>query len=106
MIQASQIAALEVTDPLTLRVTLASPNPHYAQAVVWGGLNWVASPTALGAGRQAFDEHPVGAGPYTMTQWRRQDRIVLERNPGYEPAPTWTESNSFTTATRINVSMP
>ncbi len=87
LIQASQIAALEVTDPLTLRVTLASPNPHYAQAVVWGGLNWVASPTALGAGRQAFDEHPVGAGPYTMTQWRRQDRIVLERNPGYEPAP-------------------
>ncbi|HET8993896.1 MAG TPA: ABC transporter substrate-binding protein [Rhodococcus sp. (in: high G+C Gram-positive bacteria)] len=87
LIQASQIAALEVTDPLTLRVTLASPNPHYAQAVVWGGLNWVASPTALGAGRQAFDEQPVGAGPYTMTQWRRQDRIVLERNPGYEPAP-------------------
>lgn len=87
LIQASQIAALEVTDPLTLRVTLASPNPHYAQAVVWGGLNWVASPTALEAGRQAFDEQPVGAGPYTMTQWRRQDHIVLERNPGYEPAP-------------------
>ncbi|MEE2056062.1 ABC transporter substrate-binding protein [Rhodococcus artemisiae] len=87
LIQASQITALEVTDPLTLRVILASPNPHYAQAVVWGGLNWIASPTALEAGRQAFDDHPVGAGPFTMTQWRRQDRIILERNPGYEPAP-------------------
>ncbi|MFD6856864.1 ABC transporter substrate-binding protein [Rhodococcus sp. NPDC060090] len=87
LIQSSQIADLEVTDPLTLKVTLDSPNPHYAQAVVWSGLNWIASPTALEAGRQAFDERPVGAGPFTMTQWRRQDRIMLERNTGYEPAP-------------------
>ncbi|MEE2033354.1 ABC transporter substrate-binding protein [Rhodococcus chondri] len=87
LIQASQIGTLEVTDPLTLRVTLDSPNPHYAQSVVWSGLNWIASPTALGGGRQAFDEKPIGAGPFTMAQWRRQDRIILERNAGYEPAP-------------------
>lgn len=87
LIQASQIAALDVLDPLTLRVTLAAPNPHYAQAVVWSGMNWIASPTALEAGRQAFDERPVGAGPFTMSQWRRQDRIILERNTGYDPAP-------------------
>jgi len=87
LIQASQIAALDVTGPLTLRVTLAAPNPHYGQAVVWSGLNWIASPAALDGGRQAFDERPVGAGPFTMTQWRRQDRIILERNGGYEPAP-------------------
>jgi len=87
LIQASQIEALEVADPLTLRVTLRAPNPHYGQAVLWSGLNWIASPAALDGGRQAFDEQPVGAGPFTMTQWRRQDRIILERNPGYEPAP-------------------
>lgn len=68
-------------------MTLRAPNPHYGQAVLWSGLNWIASPAALDGGRQAFDEQPVGAGPFTMTQWRRQDRIILERNPGYEPAP-------------------
>ncbi|MGN5240194.1 ABC transporter substrate-binding protein [Rhodococcus sp. SJ-3] len=87
LIQASQIAALEVTDSLTLRVTLQSPNPHYAQSVVWSGLNWIASPAALEAGRQAFDDDPVGAGPFTMAEWRRQDRIMLERNVEFEPAP-------------------
>lgn len=87
LIQASQIAALDVVDPLTLRVTLESPNPHYGQAVVWSGLNWIASPSALDGGRQAYDERPIGAGPFTMSEWRRQDRIVLERNVGYEPAP-------------------
>lgn len=50
-------------------------------------MNWIASPTALGNGRAAFDEAPVGAGPFELTRWMRQGAIELERNPDYWDAP-------------------
>ncbi|MDQ6685298.1 MAG: ABC transporter substrate-binding protein, partial [Pseudomonadota bacterium] len=28
-------------------------------------------------------EHPVGTGPFRLSEWRRSSRLVLERNPGY-----------------------
>ena len=27
--------------------------------------------------------HPVGTGPYRLTDWKRSSKIVLERNPNY-----------------------
>ncbi len=44
---ASAIAETEVVDPTTLKVVMTTPNPHFAQAIVSGGLNWIASPEAL-----------------------------------------------------------
>ncbi|MGW0027226.1 ABC transporter substrate-binding protein [Rhodococcus sp. NPDC003383] len=85
--QAVQIAQSEVVDPTTLRVTMTAPNPHFAQAIVAGALNWIASPAALQQGQAAFDENPIGAGPFTLVDWKRQDSIELQRNPGYWDAP-------------------
>ncbi|MEU6644429.1 ABC transporter substrate-binding protein [Saccharomonospora sp. NPDC046836] len=84
---AALIASTEVVDARTLEVTLRTPVPNYAQAVVANQLNWIASPKALQAGPQAFDANPVGAGPFTLKSWTRQDRIELVRNPGYWDAP-------------------
>ncbi|PXW24544.1 UNVERIFIED_CONTAM: peptide/nickel transport system substrate-binding protein [Williamsia faeni] len=85
--QATQIATSEVVDPTNLRVTLVGPNPHFAQALVASALNWIASPTALNKGPAAFDEDPVGAGPFTLDKWTRQDSIELTKNAGYWDAP-------------------
>ncbi|TKG70826.1 ABC transporter substrate-binding protein [Prauserella endophytica] len=85
--EASMIASTAVLDTTTLRVTMAEPVPNYAQAVVTSSLNWIASPKALRAGQRAFDEKPVGAGPFTLESWARQDAIELVRNPGYWDAP-------------------
>lgn len=41
----------------------------------------------LQKGRQAFDENPVGAGPFTLVDWTRQSAIELEKNPDYWDAP-------------------
>lgn len=82
-----QIAGTEVIDPTTLKVTMVQPNSHYAQAVVTSALNWIASPTALQKGKQEFDKAPVGAGPFTLTSWTRQDEMTLTKNPGYWDAP-------------------
>jgi ABC-type transport system substrate-binding protein len=32
-------------------------------------------------------EHPVGSGPYRLTEWRRSSRMVLTRNPNYRAVP-------------------
>ncbi|MEE2030672.1 ABC transporter substrate-binding protein [Rhodococcus chondri] len=85
--QAVQIEATEVIDPATVRVTMVKPNPQFGQAVVAGALNWIASPAALEKGQQSFDENPIGAGPFTLANWMRQNAVELEKNPAYWDAP-------------------
>jgi peptide/nickel transport system substrate-binding protein len=84
---ASLIATTEVAGPTTLKVTMAEPVPNYAYSVITTSMNWIASPAALAKGAQAFDAAPVGAGPFTLKEWRRQDAMDLVRNPKYWDAP-------------------
>jgi len=38
----------------------------------------------------AYGRHPVGTGPYRLTSWTPQDRIVFDRNPSYwGPVPAY-----------------
>lgn len=85
--QASTIASNDVVDPLTLRSTMVAPNPHFAQAVVNSVLNWIASPAAIAEGPEAFNAEPIGAGPFVLESWARQDVLELVKNPGYWDAP-------------------
>ncbi len=89
--QAAQVTNSEVVDPTTLTITLAAPNPHFPQGMLGTSMNWIASPAALQKGQAAFDENPVGAGPFTLTEWTRQSVIELEKNPatGMRRSPTW-----------------
>lgn len=81
--EAVLIKGTEAVDATTLRVTMTQPIPHYAWAVATTNLNWIASPAALKKGQKAYDAEPVGAGPYTLKKWTRQDAIELVRNKGY-----------------------
>ncbi|MFD3377544.1 MULTISPECIES: ABC transporter substrate-binding protein [unclassified Streptomyces] len=84
---AAMVASTKAIDATTLRVTLTQPVSQFAQSVVTTSMNWIASPTALKKGPKAFDAKPVGAGPYTLQQWRRQDAMQLEKNPKYWDSP-------------------
>lgn len=84
---AVMIASTAVVDARTLKVTLRTPIPNYGQAVLAGAMNWIASPKALRKGQRAFDADPVGAGPFTLKSWTRQDKIELVKNPKYWDAP-------------------
>ncbi|ABW15696.1 extracellular solute-binding protein family 5 [Parafrankia sp. EAN1pec] len=85
--EASMIASSDVVDDTTLKITMATPVPKYAQAVLTSSLNWIASPTALEKGPQAFDANPIGAGPFTLRSWTRQAAMELVKNPRYWDAP-------------------
>jgi peptide/nickel transport system substrate-binding protein len=73
----------------TLSFTLVRPVAVFWYSIARLPMNWIASPQALQAGNQAFDQDPIGAGPFTLESWQRQGAMVLVRNDSYwdDPRP-------------------
>ncbi|MGX9965367.1 ABC transporter substrate-binding protein [Roseomonas sp. F4] len=78
----TSLAAVEVVDPLTVVIRLSAPSaPFLSQLADRSGM--ILSPTATAASGRDFGLNPVCAGPFRFTQRVAQDRIVLDRFPGY-----------------------
>ncbi|MGH7155395.1 MAG: ABC transporter substrate-binding protein, partial [Acetobacteraceae bacterium] len=76
------VSAVEVVDPHTVRLVLAQP---YAPlpAVLADRAGMMISPAGIARlGNKLADELPC-AGPFKLTQRVPQDRIVVDRFPGY-----------------------
>lgn len=43
----------------------------------------IASPTAFEKDAKGFEKKPVGTGPFTFVEWKRNDAITLEKNKDY-----------------------
>ena len=72
----NMITAVEVVDPMTLRLRLREPNaPLLASLCI---------PAAHLISPKFIDQrHPVGTGPFRFVEWVPNERIVLEANPDY-----------------------
>jgi oligopeptide transport system substrate-binding protein len=71
----------------TLVITLAQPSPRFPYYVASGP--WIpAHPRVVAQhGRQwTQPAHHVGNGPFRLTEWRAQQRIVVQKNPRYRDA--------------------
>jgi peptide/nickel transport system substrate-binding protein len=76
------IDRVEVVDPLTVRLVLKSPSsPLLSLLTDRSGM--IVSPKAAEAEGRDFGLHPVCNGPFKFTERVAQDRIVLDRYPGY-----------------------
>lgn len=73
---------VEVVDPLTVRLVLKSPSTPFLAALT-DRAGMIVSPKAATAEGKDFGLHPVCAGPFKFTERVAQDRIVLDRFPGY-----------------------
>ncbi len=76
------VTGVEVVDPKTVRLTLSQP---YAPliAVLSDRAGMMAAPDVLAKLGKDFANHPVCAGPFSFNERVAQDRIVLDRFPGY-----------------------
>ena len=73
---------VEIVDPLTVKIVLKTPSsPFLAQLTDRSGM--IVSPKAAEAAGKDFGLKPVCAGPFRFVERVPQDRIVLERFPGY-----------------------
>ena len=84
---ALRISSLRALDPLTVEFVLDGPMGDFpvvfAQPMSLGTLGMIVSPAALAQYGDDIGSHPVGAGPFTLAAWVRDNKMELVRNPGY-----------------------
>jgi len=75
------------TGERTVSITLSAA---YPQILYWFAMNFASPvpPEAIRAydgrdGRPDFSEHPVGSGPFHLSTYDKQSRMVLTKNPAY-----------------------
>ncbi len=77
----------EVVDASTVRIYLKAPWAPFLDALSL--FYRMVSPTAVRRfGHQDFGRNPVGTGSYRFVEWIPNNRIVLERNPDFQWAPS------------------
>ena len=73
----------------TLVITLAALTPRFPHYVASGP--WLpTNPRAIAQHGRTWTQpgHLIGNGPFTLTEWRQQQRIVVKKNPRYRAAAT------------------
>jgi oligopeptide transport system substrate-binding protein len=74
-------------DPQKLVVTLEHPTPAFLLYVASGPWLPVHPATVVKHGRTwTQPAHHIGNGPFTLAEWRQQQRIVVKKNPAYRAA--------------------
>jgi peptide/nickel transport system substrate-binding protein len=78
----SLVSSVDVVDPMTVRLNLSAPfAPLPAQLADRAGM--MVSPKAAQEAGDKFGTKPVCSGPFRFVERVAQDKIVLERYPGY-----------------------
>jgi peptide/nickel transport system substrate-binding protein len=78
----TQVTSVDVVDEYTARLNLSAPFAPLL-AVLTDRSGMMVSPKAAQATGDKFGTRPVCTGPYRFVERVAQDRIVLERYPGY-----------------------
>ncbi|MCG6911348.1 MAG: ABC transporter substrate-binding protein [Deltaproteobacteria bacterium] len=75
------ITAIETPDDMTVVLKLSAPSAPLLGTLAsgWGAI----LPKGLIDSGHDFAAEPVGTGPFKMTQWVRDGKIVLEKNKNY-----------------------
>jgi peptide/nickel transport system substrate-binding protein len=86
----ASVDKVDIVDPMTIKLTLKAPS---ATALIGltrasGGTGSSASEIVSKAavekmGDDAFGVKPVGSGPYQVQEWKRDDRLLMTKFPGY-----------------------
>jgi oligopeptide transport system substrate-binding protein len=84
------IEGIKVLDKYTISFKLREPDFNF--------IYFFAMPNVVPVAREVIEAygndtmaHPVGTGPYVLSQWVRASKIVLERNPNYRGHKLSTE---------------
>ncbi|MFD1880251.1 ABC transporter substrate-binding protein [Paracoccus pacificus] len=90
------IDKVEAVDPLTVRVTLKSPDGGFPFKMAWGDAVMVDK-----ASIADIATHPVGTGPFQFSAWKQGDSITLTAFPDY-----WGKKPALKSATFRFISDP
>ena len=77
------IEGLKALDRYTIQFNLEEPRPRFMESLAASDLFGAQAREVVEKYGDAIPAHPVGTGPFKLTQWRRSSLIVLERNPQF-----------------------
>ena len=77
------VEGLRALDRYTFQFKLAEPEPRFLQLFTDGSLTGAVAREVVEAHGDRIGDHPVGTGPFRLTEWKRSSRITLTRNAGY-----------------------
>jgi peptide/nickel transport system substrate-binding protein len=80
--QVKDVTSVDAVGPTTVRYTLSQSNAAFPDLLA-GAVGWPFSPTAAAAAGEEAGAKPVGTGPFVFTDWQRDSRLVVKRNPNY-----------------------
>jgi ABC-type transport system substrate-binding protein len=79
----SQVEGMRALDRYTIQFKLEKPEPRFLQTITSGDLFGAVAREVVEMYGDKMMGHPVGTGPFRLVEWRRNSKIVLERNPNY-----------------------
>lgn len=79
----TSIESVEVVDEFTVKMNLKSPDPVLLTKLAGYGAVIVPPKYVQENDDEHFNANPVGTGPFKMTEYKRDQTIVLEKNENY-----------------------
>jgi len=79
----SVIDTAEAANAKTLVIKLKGASAPFLSTLAMPGASIVSKAGMESLGEDAYAENPVASGAFTVKEWRRGDRVILEKNPNF-----------------------
>ncbi|MDQ0320749.1 peptide/nickel transport system substrate-binding protein [Pararhizobium capsulatum DSM 1112] len=77
------IDTAEATDDHTLVIKLKTPSAPFLSTLAMPGASIISKAGMESMGEEAYAEAPIASGAFSVKEWRRGDRVILEKNPNF-----------------------
>jgi peptide/nickel transport system substrate-binding protein len=88
------VKEVQVVDDFTVRFVTKQPWPNLVDSAATNSLIMPAK-ALKDLGPQKLAEKPIGTGPFRFVEWKRDERLVVERNPDYWQGPADASKVTF-----------
>ncbi|MGZ5182736.1 MAG: ABC transporter substrate-binding protein [Ramlibacter sp.] len=79
----TEIEGLRALDRYTVQFKLKEPRPRFLETIADPGILGTVAREVVDAYGDAIMEHPVGTGPFMISEWKRSSKLTFVRNPNY-----------------------
>jgi peptide/nickel transport system substrate-binding protein len=81
------IKDVQILDDYTVRFITKQPWPNLVDSLSLTNSLIMPAKALKDLGPQKLAEKPIGTGPFRFVEWKRDERLVLDRNPDYWQGP-------------------
>jgi ABC-type transport system substrate-binding protein len=101
-----EVDGLRALDRYTVQFKLGETRPRFVHTLADAGVLGIMAREVVEHYGEQIMEHPVGTGPFMLSEWQRSSKITLVRNPNYrtefyDEQPDRTEPASVAIAARM-----